>query len=528
MIVSFFGRGTGGGSGPVDYLLGKERDREHAQLLSGDPNETAALIDGSNYEKKYTSGVLSFEEANITDEQKRQLMNSFEECLFPSLEKNQYNVLWVEHTDKGRLELNFVIPNIELTTGKRLQPYYHAADFKRVDAWQTINNIEHGLSDPHDPSKRQTLTQAKDLPRNKQEALQAINEGVLSLAKVGVIKSRQDVLQALEGAGFEVARQTKTSISVKDPDGGRNIRLTGALYEQNFGLSQDLQRDIEERSRQFKASIGDRLKEARERYQYGIEQKQRELEKRYSSKQRSVAARDRIEPQAHELDGIQVVGVADRLAVSSVSGADDLERLTRLDDIRTKTDYSGRQKDVGGAARGLPDSERGESQLHRAGVQESDEARSLSNQIGRMGYQGREQINDRSRETITRHVEALERDEDERAKLFNGLLKRLGGTAGQDHRELEKHVSVLKQQDSKLRENARRTTYIVDAAKQVFNRVVRAAKHVLEQVVRAEMKLEPKNAQERFKAALEQTKEQSQKQDQERQQRPSRGFGMSR
>ncbi|WP_149022820.1 relaxase/mobilization nuclease domain-containing protein, partial [Salmonella enterica] len=41
---------------------------------------------------------------------------------------NQYSILWVEHQDKGRLELNFVIPNMELQTGKRLQPYYDRAD----------------------------------------------------------------------------------------------------------------------------------------------------------------------------------------------------------------------------------------------------------------------------------------------------------------------------------------------------------------------------------------------------------------
>ncbi|MGK3325838.1 hypothetical protein ACSLPB_29600, partial [Escherichia coli] len=48
--------------------------------------------------------------------------HQFSACL-PGLEKNQYSILWVEHQDKGRLELNFVIPNMELQTGKRLQPY---------------------------------------------------------------------------------------------------------------------------------------------------------------------------------------------------------------------------------------------------------------------------------------------------------------------------------------------------------------------------------------------------------------------
>ncbi|WP_434221106.1 hypothetical protein, partial [Klebsiella pneumoniae] len=42
-------------------------------------------------------------------------------------DRDQYACLWVEHRDKGRLELNFVIPNIELQSGKRLQPYFDRA-----------------------------------------------------------------------------------------------------------------------------------------------------------------------------------------------------------------------------------------------------------------------------------------------------------------------------------------------------------------------------------------------------------------
>ena len=61
MIVQFFNRGKGGGSGPIEYLLGRRRDRKKAELLRGNPDETAAIIDGSQYAKKYTSGCLSFE-----------------------------------------------------------------------------------------------------------------------------------------------------------------------------------------------------------------------------------------------------------------------------------------------------------------------------------------------------------------------------------------------------------------------------------------------------------------------------------
>ncbi|WP_149807134.1 relaxase/mobilization nuclease domain-containing protein, partial [Listeria monocytogenes] len=128
MIVKFHARGTGKGSGPVDYLLGRERNREGAILLRGNPDQTEALIDSSRFAKRYTSGVLSFAEADLPPEAKNALMDDFEASLLPGLDDDQYECLWVEHRDKGRLELNFVIPNIELQSGKRLQPYYDRAD----------------------------------------------------------------------------------------------------------------------------------------------------------------------------------------------------------------------------------------------------------------------------------------------------------------------------------------------------------------------------------------------------------------
>jgi hypothetical protein len=76
-------------------------------------------------------------------------MASFERVLMPGLDKDQYSILWVEHEDKGRLELNFLIPNTELLTGRRLQPYYDRADRPRIDAWQTIVNGRLGLHDPN-------------------------------------------------------------------------------------------------------------------------------------------------------------------------------------------------------------------------------------------------------------------------------------------------------------------------------------------------------------------------------------------
>ena len=39
MIIKIHSRGIGAGRGPVDYLLGKDRDRQDAQLDRGDPEQ---------------------------------------------------------------------------------------------------------------------------------------------------------------------------------------------------------------------------------------------------------------------------------------------------------------------------------------------------------------------------------------------------------------------------------------------------------------------------------------------------------
>jgi len=281
MIVKFHARGRGGGSGPVDYLLGKDRQREGATVLQGKAEEVRELIDASAYAKKYTSGVLSFAEKNLPPGQREKLMASFERVLMPGLDKDQYSVLWVEHGDKGRLELNFVIPNTELLTGKRLQPYFDRADRPRIDAWQTIVNDRLGLHDPNAPENKRALVTPSTLPKAKQEASQAITDGLMTLCQSGEIKTRHDVIEALTASGFDVVRTTKNSISLADPEGGRNLRLQGAIYEQSFEFGEGLQREIERASGRYREHAEARVQRAREVCQRGISLKRAENEQRH-------------------------------------------------------------------------------------------------------------------------------------------------------------------------------------------------------------------------------------------------------
>lgn len=416
MIVKFHARGVGRGSGPVDYLLGPQRDREGATLDRGDPGLIEALIDSSPYAKKYTSGVLSFQEADLPREDKDKLMDSFERALLPGLDRDQYACLWVEHRDKERLELNFVIPNIELLSGKRLQPYFDRADRPRIDAWKVVINAQLGLHDPDDPLNKRALMTPRNLPKAKQDAAQAITDGLLSLAAAGELVDRGDVVATLKLHGFEVVRETRKSISIADPEGGRNIRLKGALYEQDFRAGQDLRRELEAAGERYRNEREERVRAARESYSRGVGIKRAEIEHRYR----------RPEPEVG-LAGVEGVGLSvdrggisagDQLGRGVVPGQGHRRELEHDHPTRTRLERDG---ELGAVTVPGP-----EWAVHRATRWDDSDSRmeqgQRQNEFGEAGEAGG--VNDRARTTVIESVRELGRRVQSAARGLGERLQR--------------------------------------------------------------------------------------------------------
>ena len=196
-------------------------------------------------------------------------MQSFEDTLLAGLERDQYDITWIEHQDKGRLELNFIIPNVELSTGKRLQPYFDQADRPLVENWKQVTNFEHGLSDPHAPDKAQAIKvlNSQNLPESVKEIKQQIGTVIAEQISKGNIQNRQDVVNTLESAGFDITRQTDKSISIKNPDGKRNIRLEGVIYE-NRRFGEEFRAEHSRTGQEYQET-------SRERYQTALGKLQR-------------------------------------------------------------------------------------------------------------------------------------------------------------------------------------------------------------------------------------------------------------
>lgn len=233
MVVKFFASKKGGGTASIDYLLNKRTQQGTARILQGDEKITRELIKSMSQKHKTCVGCLSFEEKNIDENLKKDIMQSFENALLTPAMQGRYNILWVEHTDKNRLELNFVIPKIDLESKKAFNPYFHMADLKRIEIWQDSINLKHNFTNPKDPAKEQTIRGSK-----KEISLfsdyEALDRFLHEKVSQGLLTSRKSIVELLRANSIEITREGKDYISVKLPESKKAKRFKGGIYDEQF------------------------------------------------------------------------------------------------------------------------------------------------------------------------------------------------------------------------------------------------------------------------------------------------------
>ncbi|GAA8087501.1 hypothetical protein Kazakh3173_15260 [Helicobacter pylori] len=253
MLVKFWGinQGGGDGDGSVNYLLNERVEQGTAKVLKGDANLTKSLLLSLTQKHKACVGCLSFEEPNINESLKYELMESFENALLTQEMQGRYNILWVEHTDKGRLELNFVIPKIDLERQKAFNPYYHKVDLKRIDTWQNVVNLKYTFTNPKDLEKQQisnyhnTKTpQGKAIFKNYKE----LDNYLYNAVTQGLLNSRTEIIELLQASNYEITRQGKDYISVKLPNQQKAKRLKGIIYDERFTEQRLIEQELREYS----------------------------------------------------------------------------------------------------------------------------------------------------------------------------------------------------------------------------------------------------------------------------------------
>lgn len=147
MIVSTFDSGTSYGASVLQYLIWKKRSVKPV-VKRGNHKRVSDLIDSIHRKWKYTSGVLTFDISDDpTPEQMEEIMDSFEEFMFAGKARDTFELMWVQHNDKVKTELHFVIPRNDLETHQDLNiaPPGYADQFK---VWGEKINTSYGFKNP--------------------------------------------------------------------------------------------------------------------------------------------------------------------------------------------------------------------------------------------------------------------------------------------------------------------------------------------------------------------------------------------
>ena len=224
------------------------------------------------FQHRYASGVIAFDADDIDIAAWTQgdpalrgmteaLMRDFEDLAFAGIpEAHRPEVLWVAHTDKRRLELNFLFARAVMDSRGRLRAINPKPPEKiGIAMWEAFRdswNHRHGWADPQAPERHRDLklpgsvisTPPRDIEGNltfdiRQELAIEIGTEI----DLGGIASRDDVLTWLEGQGHRIKRKGRDYISVEcllsrdrsePPDAparyARAIRLRGDLFDQRF------------------------------------------------------------------------------------------------------------------------------------------------------------------------------------------------------------------------------------------------------------------------------------------------------
>ncbi|MBX1152325.1 relaxase/mobilization nuclease domain-containing protein [Campylobacter jejuni] len=294
MICKFFEnkKGTAGGTPSLDYLLNKQRvNNGTARILKGDENLTRELIKSLDFKQKACVGCLSFEEKNIDENTKKEIMESFENALLTPQMQGRYNILWVEHTDKGRLELNFVIPKIDLETKKSFNPYYHKVDLKRVDTFVDLTNLTYDFTNPKDPAKEQNIKNINHHAKTFKDH-KALDNYFKELAINGLIKNRDELINYIEkelNGIVEITRKGKDYLGLKLPNDKKATRYKGELY-QNGDYANTFREENERKQQEARelssARNGENIARLKTKLDELIEYKVKFLRERYKTKVR--------------------------------------------------------------------------------------------------------------------------------------------------------------------------------------------------------------------------------------------------
>ena len=543
MIVKFLPSKSGGGIGSVNYVLNERVQQGTAKILKGDEAQTRAIISQITKKQKVCFGVLSFQEsaARTSEQTKLEIMADFERTLLGDFMKERVNILWVQHEDKGgRLELNFIIPKIDLVTGTSFNPFFYSKpDLTRIDLWKKAINLEYGFSDPDDPARKNTISTSKKDPKNYAN-VEALDKTLHELVEAGIIKSRTQMLELLRDENIQISRETKNSITVILPGSTKKNRLQGGIYA-DFKDARELEergaetirrireyhnRDIQSEIQQYRNQINE-LVSRRDEYNIGeFKLKTR----KHRAKSRIDIQQDRTLSQADQrlqMDDLSSNGDIIRADRSRLGYMDNLEQNKPGDAVANSAGNEIRRENQEQKSDQLfpRNTQRESANGWQYGLHTHQDDRGLSDDDGiRRGIDNRKREIDAASQAIAPRVETRarlqQRSSDEAKRLESDRRKRNQRAAAEHQERIRERYRRLDEENTKQWTEYRAIRKRDDEIRKLYQDARRAVEQLFQR------------AKSTIGNLIEHTKrlilEQKEEQDREKRKRSGSGMGMSR
>lgn len=543
MIVKFLPSKSGGGIGSVNYVLNERVQQGTAKILKGDEAQTRAIISQISKKQKVCFGVLSFQEsaARISDQTKQEIMADFERTLLGDFMRGRVNILWVQHEDKGgRLELNFIIPKIDLVTGTSFNPFFYSKpDLTRIDLWKKAVNLEYGFSDPDDPGRKNTISASKKDLKNYAN-VEALDKTLHELVEAGIIKSRTQMLELLRDENIQISRETKNSITVILPGSTKKNRLQGGIYA-DFKDARELEergaetirrireyhnRDIQSEIQRYRNQINELISK---RDGYNIAEFKLKTRK-HRAKSRIDIQQDRTLSQADQrlqMDDLSSNGDIIRADRSRLGYMDNLEQNKPGDAVANSAGNEIRRENQEQKSDQLfPRSTQRESTNGwQYGLHTHQDDRGLRDDDGvRRGIDNRKREIDAASQAIAPRVETRarlqQRSSDEAKRLESDRRKRNQRAAAKHQERIRELYSRLDEENTKQWTEYRAIRKRDDEIRKLYQDARRAVEQLFQR------------AKSTIGNLIEHTKrlilEQKEEQDREKRKRSGSGMGMSR
>ena len=543
MIVKFLPSKSGGGIGSVNYVLNERVQQGTAKILKGDEAQTRAIISQISKKQKVCFGVLSFQEsaARISDQTKQEIMADFERTLLGDFMRGRVNILWVQHEDKGgRLELNFIIPKIDLVTGTSFNPFFYSKpDLTRIDLWKKAVNLEYGFSDPDDPGRKNTISASKKDLKNYAN-VEALDKTLHELVEAGIIKSRTQMLELLRDENIQISRETKNSITVILPGSTKKNRLQGGIYA-DFKDARELEergaetirrireyhnRDIQSEIQRYRNQINELISK---RDGYNIAEFKLKTRK-HRAKSRIDIQQDRTLSQADQrlqMDDLSSNGDIIRADRSRLGYMDNLEQNKPGDAVANSAGNEIRRENQEQKSDQLfPRSTQRESTNGwQYGLHTHQDDRGLRDDDGvRRGIDNRKREIDAASQAIAPRVETRarlqQRSSDEAKRLESDRRKRNQRAAAEHQERIRELYSRLDEENTKQWTEYRAIRKRDDEIRNLYQDARRAVEQLFQR------------AKSTIGNLIEHTKrlilEQKEEQDREKRKRSGSGMGMSR